>query len=193
MAEILNNQTEMKRVQEELADIVGLNNKVEESHLPKLQYLDAAIKETFRLHSTAPLGLPRSPGQNCTVGGYSVPKGCTVLVNVGSIHRNPKYWDSPLEFIPERFLNHDGTNKWDLRGNNLKFLPFGSGRRLCPGIPLADKMQMFMLASLCHSFDWTLPKGHENDLVEKPGINLKKKNPLIAIPSQRLSHVSLYM
>ncbi|PWA70826.1 cytochrome P450 [Artemisia annua] len=194
MTEILKNRHVMNRIQEELANIVGVNSMVEESHLPKLQYLNATIKETFRLHPVGALGLPRSPSQTCKIGGYTIPKDCTVFVNVWAIQRDPRYWDNPLEFKPDRFLIQEGTEKWDFQGNNMKFLPFGSGRRLCPGYPLADKMQMYVLASLFHSFNWTLPKGEEHDLSDIfLGISLKKRKPLIVIPSQRLSDVSLYM
>ena len=189
MAEIMQNHHIMKRIQEELAEIVGLDNIVEESHLPKLQYLDATIKETFRLHPVVPILTARSPSQDCIVGGYTIPKGCTVFLNVWSMHRDPKYWDNPLEFNPERFL----TNKCDFKGSNLNFIPFGSGRRLCPGVALAEKMQMFILASVLHSFNWSLPEGEEHDLSEKFGITLKKRESLIAMPSQRLPNESLYM
>ncbi|CAH1424307.1 unnamed protein product [Lactuca virosa] len=89
MAEIMQNDDIMKKVQQELEEIVGLDNIVEESHLPKLQYLDAAIKETFWLHTVVPLILPWSPSQDCIVGGYTISKGCTVFLNVWAIHRNP--------------------------------------------------------------------------------------------------------
>lgn len=189
MAEILKNHNVLKRVQEELAEVVGLNNIVEEYHLPKLQYLDATVKETFRLHPVTPFLVPRSSSKACLVGGYTIPKDCTVFLNVWSIQQDPRYWDNPLEFKPERFL----TGKWDYNGNNLKFFPFGSGRRLCPGIVLAEKMQMFILASLLHSFNWSLPKGEEHDLSEKFGVTLEKRKPLFVIPSQRLPDVSLYI
>ncbi|KAF5773569.1 putative cytochrome P450 [Helianthus annuus] len=189
MAEVLNNHNVMKKVQDELDDIVGVNNVVEESHLPKLKYLDATIKETSRLHPVAPFLVPRSPSKTCNIGGYTILKGCNVFVNVWSIQRDPRYWDDPLVFNPERF----STNHWDYSGNNLKFFPFGSGRRVCPGLPLGEKMLMYVLASLLHSFHWSLPVGEEHDLSEKFGITLKKRNPLIAIPSQRLADASLYM
>ncbi|GJV40596.1 cytochrome P450, partial [Tanacetum coccineum] len=131
----------MNKIQEELANIVGVNSMVEESHLAKLQYLNATIKEIFRLHPVGALGLLRSPSKTCMIGGYTIPKGCTVYVNVKAIQRDPRYWDNPLEFNPNRFLTQEGTKKWDFQGNDMKFLPFGSGRRLCRGYPLADKMQ----------------------------------------------------
>lgn len=195
MTEIMQNRNVMKRVQEELGEIVGPNNIVEESHLSKLKYLNATIKETLRLHPGVPLLVPRSPSQDCTVGGYTIPKGCTVFVNAWAIHRDPRNWDNPLEFNPERFLSGGGggMDKYDFKGNNLKFLPFGSGRRNCPGVPLAEKMQTYILASLLHCFEWSLGEGEEHDFSDVFSIALQKRKPLVAIPSQRLHDVSLYM
>ncbi|KAJ0751109.1 putative cytochrome P450 [Helianthus annuus] len=107
--------------------------------------MDATIKETLRMHPIVPFLIPRSPSKACVVGGYTIPKGCSIFLNVRSIHHDPRYWDDPLKFNPERFL----TNKADYKGNKLTFFPFGSGRRLCPGIPLAEKMLMLILASSC--------------------------------------------
>ena len=105
MAELLQHPEVMKKVNEELEEVVGLDSLVEESHLPKLHYLDAVIKETFRLHPPLPFLVPRSPSQSSTIGEYYVPKGTQVLLNVWVIHRDPKLWENPLEFQPERFLN----------------------------------------------------------------------------------------
>ncbi|XP_076914967.1 cytochrome P450 76C1-like [Bidens hawaiensis] len=189
MAEILRNPNVMKKVQDELKEVIGLKNILEEYHLPKLTYLDAVIKETFRLHPPLPLLIQRCPDESCQVAGYSIPKGCIVYMNVWAIHRDPKNWTDPLEFKPERFLN----NNWDYNGNNLKFLPFGSGRRICPGIPLGEKMLVYILASLLHSFEWRLPKDEEFELSDQFGLVTKKRKPLIAIPSPRLSDHLLYM
>ncbi|XP_073129717.1 p-coumarate 3-hydroxylase-like [Henckelia pumila] len=187
MAEVLNNPLVKERVQEELAEVVGLKNTVEESHIPKLEYLDAVVKETFRLHPPIPLLLPRVPSQCSIIGGYTIPKGSSVYLNVWSIHRDPLVWDNPSEFKPDRFLN-DGSGKFDFAGNNFQYLPFGSGRRVCPGILLAERMVMHLLATLFHLFEWKLPEGSENniDLSENFGIVMRKKTPLIAIPSPRL-------
>ncbi|KAL8245536.1 hypothetical protein R6Q59_011794 [Mikania micrantha] len=194
-AEIMRNHNVMKRVQKELEEVVGLNNMVEESHLLKLEYLDVVIKETHRLHVIAPFLIPRSPSKACVVGGHTIPKGSIVLLNAWAIHRDPNYWDNPLEFNPDRFLTYQlDMKKWDYKGNaTMNYFPFGSGRRLCAGLPLAEKMQMLILASLFHSFNWGLPEGEELDLSERFGFTLKKRNPLIAVPSQRLTDVSLYM
>ncbi|KAM0003882.1 putative cytochrome P450 [Helianthus debilis subsp. tardiflorus] len=99
MTNIMRNHKVMKRVQEELEDIVGLNNMVEESHLPKLQYLEASIKETFWLHPVGPILLPRVSSKDSVVGGYTIPKGCVIFVNVLSLHLNPQYWDKPVGFV----------------------------------------------------------------------------------------------
>ena len=188
MAEILHNPGVMKKVYDELTRVIGATKIVEESDLPKLIYLDAVIKETLRLHPSSPILIPRSPDESCTVAGYFIPKGSIVFINVWVIHRDPKNWTDPLEFKPERFLN----SKWDYNGHDLKYFPFGSGRRICPGIPLGEKMLMYILASLLHSFDWSLPKGEELELSDEFGFVTKKRKPLIAIPTQRLSDTSLY-
>ncbi|CAH1443955.1 unnamed protein product [Lactuca virosa] len=188
MTEILNNPGVMRKVQDELTEVIGMN-VVQESHLPKLTYLDAVIKETFRVHTPGPLLVHRCPDESCTVGGYTIPKGTIVYMNVWAIHRDPKNWTNPLEFKPQRFL----IDKWDYHGNNFKFLPFGSGRRICPGIPLGEKMLMYILASLLHSFDWSLPEDEEFELSDEFGLVTKKRKPLIAIPSQRLSDAGLYI
>ncbi|KAI3703421.1 hypothetical protein L1987_73479 [Smallanthus sonchifolius] len=191
MAEILHNPDVMRKVEDELTEVIGMKNIVEEYHLPKLTYLDAVIKETFRLHPPLPLPLlvQRCPDKSCMVDGYNIPKGCIVYMNIWAIHRDPKNWTNPLEFKPERFL----SDNWDYNGNNLKFLPFGAGRRICPGIPLGEKMLAYILASLFHSFEWRLPKDEELEVSDEFGFVTKKKIPLIAIPSQRLSDASLYM
>ncbi|KAL7182868.1 hypothetical protein ACSBR1_041527 [Camellia fascicularis] len=104
--------------------------------------------------------------------------------------RYPKIWDNPSKFRPERFLG-DGS-KWDYTGNNFQYLPFGSKRRICAGIPLAEKMVMYVLASLLHAFNWHLPEGEKLDLSEKFGIVIKKVTPLIAILTQRSFDLNLY-
>lgn len=185
IAEILNNPDIMKKVQEELDEVVGKNRCVEESDIPRLHYLNAVMKEVFRLHPAVPLLIPYSPSSSCTLGGFSIPKGTKVFINVWAIHREPSVWKDALKFEPERFLN--GNDKYDYSGNNFNYLTFGSGRRICPGISLGEKMVMYMLASLLHSFEWRLPKGTKMDLKENFGIVLKKEKPLVAIPSSRLS------
>lgn len=191
MAEMMQHPEVMRKAEEELEQVVGMNNMVEESHLSKLPYLDAVVKETLRLHPPVPLLVPHCPSESCMVGGYTVPKGTVVFFNVWAMQRDPEAWESPLEFIPERFLNN--TDKYDYRGSNFSYLPFGSGRRMCAGIPLAERMVIYVLASLVHSFEWRLPEEVKLDLSEKFGFILKKRVPLVLIPVPRLSNVKLYI
>ncbi|XP_004301915.1 PREDICTED: flavonoid 3',5'-hydroxylase-like [Fragaria vesca subsp. vesca] len=190
LAELMEHPEEMIKVQEELTQIVGLNNLVEEFHLPNLHHLDAVIKETFRLHPILPFLVPRCPSQSTTIGGFYIPKGSTIFLNAWAIHRDPIVWEAPLEFRPQRFLNP--SNKFDYLGNKFHFLPFGSGRRVCAGIPLAERMLIYELASFLHSFDWKLPDDEKLDLSDKFGIVTKKKTPLTAVPTVRLSNLELY-
>lgn len=188
MAEMMNKPEVMQRVKQELDTIVGKNNKLEESHIPKLHYLYAVMKEALRLHPILPLLVPHSPRETCIIGGYTIPKGARIFINVWAIQRDPSVWENPLEFDPERFLN----GKWDFSGKEFAYFPFGSGRRNCAGIAMAERMFMFLLASILHAFDWKLPEGEKVDLSEKFGIVMKKKIPLVVIPTPRLSDPSLY-
>nr|AYM55653.1 cytochrome p450 [Croton stellatopilosus] len=188
MAEIMNKPEVMRKAQEELDRVVGKNNIVEESHMHQLPYLYAIMKEALRLHPTLPLLVPHCPSETTIVGGYTIPKGARVFINVWAIHRDPSVWEDPLEFKPERFL--DG--RWDYSGNDFNYFPFGSGRRICAGIVMAERMFMYSLATFLHSFDWKLAEGKKIDLSEKFGIVLKLKNHLLAIPEPRLSDPNLY-
>ncbi|KAH9608703.1 hypothetical protein KSS87_013978, partial [Heliosperma pusillum] len=132
MAEILKHPKVMKNVQEELTTTIGLNNSVEEGHLGELKYLDAVLKETLRLHPPIPLYFPHSPSRDTTIGGYIARHSSQVYINTWAIHKDPQIWEAPSEFHPERFLN--GSTKFDFLGKQFQYLPFGSGRRMCPGI-----------------------------------------------------------
>ncbi|KAL5728117.1 hypothetical protein ACHQM5_001239 [Ranunculus cassubicifolius] len=113
----------------------------------------------------------------------------TVFINVWAIHRGLTIWDNPSEFDPERFL----AGKWDYSGSDFKYFPFGSGRRICAGIVMAERMFIYELATLLHSFDWSLKEGEVMDLKEKFGIVMQKATPLVAVPTPRLSDPSLYL
>jgi cytochrome P450 len=113
--------------------------------------------------------------------GYTIPKNSQVLVNAYAIGRDPKSWKDPLDYKPERFL----TSNMDFRGSNIEFIPFGAGRRACPGQPMATKHVPLVLASLLHFFDWSLPTGHDPkdiDMSDKFHTSLQKKQPLLLIP-----------
>ncbi|KAK1305236.1 Cytochrome P450 93A2 [Acorus calamus] len=193
MAELMHNPDKMKKAQDELHNVVGDDNIVEETHLPKLKFLDAVIKETLRLHPVTPLLIPRSPSKACIVGGHTVPKGARVFINVWAIHRDSSMWENPLKFEPERFLVGADIGKGDFRGSNYGYAPFGSGRRMCLGISLAERILMYMMASLLHSFEWQVPDGvGEVELEEKMDIVLRKAKPLVTVPVPRLSDAKLY-
>ncbi|XP_054808630.1 carnosic acid synthase-like [Prosopis cineraria] len=145
----------MKRIQQELGSIVGKDNAVEESHIHKLPYLLAVLKETPRLYPILPLLVPHCPNETATIGGYTIPKGSRVFVNMWAIHRDPYVWDNPLHFDPSRFLD----SQLDFKSNDFGYLPFGSGRGICTGIALAEKNLLYFVATLMHSFDWRVPQG----------------------------------
>ncbi|KAL0902866.1 hypothetical protein M5K25_028459 [Dendrobium thyrsiflorum] len=183
MAEMMSKPETIKQAQEELDKVVGKDNVVEESHLPNLHYLNMVIKEVLRLHPALPLLVPHCPSSSCSIGGFAVPKGSRVFINVWAIHRDETMWKDPLEFKPER---------WSYV-SEFSYFPFGSGRRICAGISMAERMVLYSLASLLHSFDWKMPQGiTKMDLSEKFGIVLKKAKPLVLMPVPRLSNPELY-
>ncbi|KAA0042853.1 7-ethoxycoumarin O-deethylase-like [Cucumis melo var. makuwa] len=186
MAELMQHPNTIKKVKEELKKVIGLNAAVEEFHFSKLCYLNAVIKETLRLHPPIFLLVPRSLTSSTTLGGYYIPKDSTLYFNLWAIQRDPKTWDNPSKFMPERFINNNNDNA-------MEFYPFGYGKRSCAGVALAERMLMFILASLLHSFDWELPKDSVIDFKEKFGIVNKKLNPLVAIPTPTLSNSDLYL
>ncbi|MCD9645354.1 hypothetical protein HAX54_034210 [Datura stramonium] len=158
---------------------------VEESDLKKLEYLDIVIKEGFRLHPIAPLLIPRESIEDCTVDGFDIPKGSRVLVNIWAIGRDPEVWTEPEKFVPERFA---GSNI-DFCGRDFQLLPFGSGRRSCPGLQLGLTIVRLVLAQLVHCFDWKLPNGmmpNDLDMIEKLGLVTARAQHLMAIPTYRL-------
>ncbi|TYJ38856.1 hypothetical protein E1A91_A04G022700v1 [Gossypium mustelinum] len=188
MTELLCHWDKMKKLVEELDTVVGNQNTVKDSHIPQLVYLDAVIKETLRLHPVAPLLIPHVPSETAVIGGFTIPKGCTVFINTWVMQRDPGLWDDPLRFQPERFLETDIS----YQGNNFGFFPFGSGRRMCVGVSLAEKMVALLLGSLVHSFEWGLPEGTKPSLEDKFGIFLKKTESLVAIPVARLPNLEQY-
>ncbi|KAH9609061.1 hypothetical protein KSS87_021821 [Heliosperma pusillum] len=192
MAELLKHPKIMRMVQDELDETVGLNDTVVgEAHIPKLKYLNAVLKETLRLHPPVALLVPHRSSKATIVGGYDVEKNSMVFINTWAIHRDPKLWEEPLEFRPERFLS--SSENFDFSGNQHKYLPFGSGRRMCPGLNLAEKMSMSVSSSMLHCFEWKLPTGNvEFDHSERFGLVVKKSKPTMAIPSPRLSKMELY-
>ncbi|KAE8679038.1 Cytochrome P450 71D18 [Hibiscus syriacus] len=155
---------------------------VDEARLKELKYLSLVIKETFRLHPPFPLLLPRESRVDCEVNGYQVPCKTKIIINAWAIARDPKHWNEPETFYPERFLN----NSIDFKGTDLEFIPFGAGRRMCPGISFALPNVELPLAKLLFHFDWEHPSGmnHQNlDMTEIFGVTMRRKDDLILIPT----------
>ncbi|XP_047324821.1 cytochrome P450 71AU50-like [Impatiens glandulifera] len=185
LSELIKNPTIMKKVQEEIEQVVSMERTVEESDLEKLTYLNMVIKETLRLHPTVPLLLPHESMEDCTIEGFHIPRNSRVFINVWAIGRDKGSWTDPEMFVPERF---EGTNV-DLRGRDFELIPFGSGRRGCPGIQLGLVLVQFVVAQLVHCFNWKLPGGispEELDMTEVLGIVSARAKHLVAIPTYRL-------
>lgn len=183
MSELLHNPSTLRKAKAELFEIIGTNRTIEESDIANLPYIQAVVKETMRLHPAAPLLLPRKALMDVEIDGYTIPEDTRVFVNVWAIQHDEKLWPEPDAFMPERFL--DGNKLVDLKGHGFELLPFGSGRRICPGITLAYRMVHVMLASLLHRFDWKLENGmqpEDLDMNDKFGITLQKTIPLRAVP-----------
>nr|WRK15531.1 geraniol 8-hydroxylase [Nepeta nervosa] len=178
MAEAMKNPVTMKKAKAELAHVIGKGKIVQETDIPQLPYLQCIVKETLRLHPPVPFLIPRRVHEDVDVLGYVVPKKSQVFVNMWAIGRDPDMWKNPLEFDPDRF--HD--SEVGLRGKDFELIPFGAGRRICPGLPLAMRMVPVVLGSLLNSFDWKVEGGKELEMNEKFGITLEKAQPLMAVP-----------
>ena len=201
MAELIRNPRVMAKLQDEIARVAGIGNgnaehlitvAIGDAELNRMGYLRAVVKEVFRLHPTAPLLLPRESMAAAGVQGgrYEIPAMTVLLVNVWAIGRDPAAWDAPEEFRPERFLQVAGgeAKAVDLRGTDYQLLPFGAGRRICPGISFALAALELALASLLRHFDWELPSGMrpaDLDMVEAPGLSTPPRVPLVLVPKLR--------
>lgn len=190
LAELIKHPDILRKAQFELDSVVGRDRLVSESDLPNLPFIQAISKETFRLHPSTPLSLPRMSSEACEVAGYYIPKGATLLVNVWAISRDPAVWHDPLEFHPARFLPGGGYEHMDVKGNDFEIIPFGAGRRICAGMSLGIRMVQFMIATMVHAFDWILPEGEmaeKLDMEEAYGLTLQRAVPLMVHPVPRLA------
>lgn len=181
MTALMKNPATMKKLQNEIRESVGKKGEVNEDDLPKLAYLKAVIKEALRLYPPAPLLIPRETMGVCNIKGYTIPPKTMVFINAWAIARDPQCWESPNEFKPERFLN----SNVDIVGQDFRVIPFGAGRRGCPGISMGLATVELALANLVYSFDWQLPPGmsrEDIDVEASPGITMHKKNPLCLVP-----------
>ncbi|KAK1276411.1 Premnaspirodiene oxygenase [Acorus gramineus] len=185
LAELMKKPLLMRKLQEEIERAIGLERMVDESDLSKLGYLDMVIKEGFRLHPPAPLLAPHLAMKDSVIMGYDILKNTRVIVNAWAIGRDPESWTDPEEFIPERFTDLNV----DIGGTDFKIIPFGSGRRRCPGMHLGAAVVQLVMAQLVHCFDWELPNGmppEDLDMEEEFGLTVPRKNSLVAVPTYRL-------
>lgn len=182
---LMNNMRSLKLAQDELDEQIGRKKWVEESDIKNLPYLQAIVKETLRLYPPGPLSGPREAIQDCYVGNYHIKKGTRLTVNLWKLHRDPRIWEDPNEFKPERWFLKEHINI-NFRGQNFEYIPFSSGRRMCPGLTFGTQIVHLTLAKLLHGFNISMPKGEPVDLSEGLGIALPKVNPLQPLLSPRL-------
>ncbi|VAI93370.1 unnamed protein product [Triticum turgidum subsp. durum] len=177
ISELMHNPHTMAKAQHEVRDVLGEGRSViTNSDLGELHYMPMILKEALRLHPPGPL-IPRMAREDCTVMGYDIPKGTNVYINIFAISRDPRYWINPEEFMPERFEN----NNVNYKGTYFEFIPFGAGRRQCPGIQFSSSITEMALANLLYHFDWMLPDGANLasfDMSEKFGFAVSKKYDL---------------
>ncbi|KAJ0804701.1 putative isoflavone 2'-hydroxylase [Helianthus annuus] len=169
---LLNHPNVLKKARAQIDEFVGNKRLVQETDLPNLPYIQCIINETLRLFPAIPLLIPHEPSEDCTIGGFDVARGTMVLVNAWAIHRDPMAWDDPLNFKPERF--EKVINK------GYQFIPFGMGRRQCPGSGLANRVIWLVLASLIQCFEWERVGEELVGLLEGKGLTMPKNEPLTA-------------
>ena len=185
IARLLKKPEIFKKATDELDKVIGPDRWVEENDMHNLPYIRAIVKETMRLHPLVPLLGPQRAREDCNVGGYDIPKDTCIFVNVWTIGRDPTLRDKPEEFCPERFTGKE----IDLKGNHFELLPFGAGRRMCPGYSLGLKIIESSLANLLHGFNWKLPSkmtGEDLEMGEIYGLSCNMKVPLVTVAHPRL-------
>lgn len=172
------------KAQLELDEQVGRDRLVSESDVKNLLYLQAIIKETMRLYPAAPLAAMHEAMEDCNLVGYHIPAKTRLIVNLKKLQKDPLVWEDPDEFRPERFLT---THKdFDVRGQHTQFIPFGSGRRMCPGVSFANQVMHLTLANLLHGFEIRRPSQELINMEEKVGLTSMKTTPLEIFLTPRL-------
>ncbi|OEL32894.1 indole-2-monooxygenase [Dichanthelium oligosanthes] len=189
MAELMRNPHLMTKLQAEVRENTPRGQEmVAQDNIVRMTYLRAVVKETLRLHPPAPLLLPRLSMVDCEVDGYTIPSGTRVIINEWAISRDPESWEKAEEFMPERFMDGGSATAVDFRGNDFQFVPFGAGRRMCPGLNFGMATVEIMLANLVYCFDWGLPAGMEEediDMTEVFGVTVHPKEKLVLVPKLR--------
>ncbi|WOL20707.1 Cytochrome P450 [Canna indica] len=183
LAELINHPNILHKARDEIDAVVGKNRLVEESDIPNLPYLQAIVKETMRLHPAGPL-IVRQSNKDSNIDGYDIPAKTTVFVNVWAIGRDPKHWSDPLKFFPERFMENE-REMVDAKGQHFALIPFGSGRRACPGASLALELIHSALGAMIQCFEWKVDSEGAVDMAEGPGLTLARAKPLFCTPQAR--------
>ncbi|CAL5383647.1 unnamed protein product [Camellia sinensis] len=182
---LMNNSHVLKKAQEELDIHIGKERQVDESDIGELVYLHAIVKETLRLYPAGPLSGPREFTEDCIIGGYHVSKGTRLTLNLWKLQRDPTIWPEPSEFRPERFVT---SHKYvDVKGQHFELIPFGAGRRLCPGTLFGIQMSHLVLARLLHGFELSTPSNALIDMTESTGLTNLKVTPFEVLVTPRLS------
>ncbi|KAM0845993.1 hypothetical protein ACQ4PT_055972 [Festuca glaucescens] len=186
LAELMRRPSLMRKLQDEVRSIVPQGQKiVSQNDMNSMAYLRAVIKESLRLHPVSPFLAPHLAMADCSIDGYMVPAGTRVIVNAWAIGRHLTSWEDAEEFRPERFVEGGSDVHVNFKGNDFQFLPFGAGRRICPGINIGLTNVELMLASLIYHFDWEPSLGVEIkdiDMTEVFGLTIRRKEKLLLIP-----------
>lgn len=182
MAELIRNPQKMELARSKIFKLMqNENRRIQEQDISQLPYLQAIIKETLRLHPAGAFLIPHEAIDNVEVQGFIVPKNAQILCNLWAMGRDPQVWSDPEAFMPERFMEVE----IDYRGQDFEFIPFGAGRRICPGLNIAHRMLHIVLGSLIQKFDWKLEekiRPQDLDMGEKFGITLPRNVPLMVNP-----------
>jgi phenylalanine N-monooxygenase len=192
LSEMLNQPDVLEKAVEEIDRVVGKERWVQEYDIRELNYVKACAREGYRLHPVAPFNLPHVSMQDMTVAGYFIPKGSHVLLSRYGLGRNPRVWEEPLKFKPERHLvNKNGSSidreEVNLTENELRFISFSTGRRGCMGVQLGTSMNVMLLARLLQGFSWSFPPNQEEIDLSESINDLSKAKPLHARAKLRLA------
>lgn len=182
MTEMVKSQVALKKAQEEVRRVYGSKGYVDESEIHQLQYVSAVVRETLRLHPPSVFLIPRQNSEACQINGYDIPLKSVVIINSYAIGRHPEYWNEAEKFQPERFID----SSIDFKGTNFEFIPFGAGRRICPGSSFATPVIELIVANLIYHFDWKLPNGEKPedlDMSETFGASVRRRDDLCLVPT----------
>ncbi|XP_007022425.2 PREDICTED: cytochrome P450 71D9 [Theobroma cacao] len=181
MSEMSRNPRIMKKAQAEVRGVFAGKRDVDEAGLHDLKYLNQVIKETLRFHPPAPLLLPRECRESCEVNGWVIQAKTRIIVNAWAIGRDENYWMEAEKFHPERF----DDSSFNYKGTDFHYIPFGAGRRICPGISFAIANVELTLAKLLYHFDWQLPNGMKPEDLDMTGVfaaTWRKRDDLCLVP-----------